>query len=41
MYFVPPGIETGELMQKGFRFFTMPWAGWAKQGIENGLASVT
>lgn len=40
MYFVPPGIETSELLQKGFRFFTMPWAGWAKQGIENGLASV-
>ena len=39
MFFVPPGIEPSELVDKGFRFFTLPWAGWAKDGIKNGLAS--
>ena len=40
MFFVPPGIEPGALVEKGFRFFTLPWGGWAKEGVENGLASV-
>ena len=39
MFFVPPGISTGELKAKGFRFFTLPWNGWAIEGIRNGLAS--
>lgn len=40
MYFVPPGIEPSELMEKGFSFFTLPWARWATEGVRNGLASV-
>ena len=40
MFFVPPGIEPRELMDKGFRFFTLPWAGWASDGIRNGLSSI-
>ena len=40
MFFVPPGIPPAELMAKGFRFFTLPWAGWATQGIQQGLADV-
>ena len=40
MFFVPPGIEPQTLMDKGFRFFTLPWAGWATEGIRNGLAGV-
>lgn len=39
MYFVPPGIEPKALIGMGFRFFTLPWAGWAKEGIRGGLAS--
>ena len=40
MFFVPPGIEPSELMAKGFRFFTLPWAPWATEGIRNGLSGV-
>ncbi len=40
MFFVPPGISPGELMEKGFRFFTLPWAAWATEGIGNGLEAV-
>ena len=40
MFFVPPGIEPQTLKDKGFRFFTLPWAGWATEGIRNGLAGV-
>ena len=40
MYFVPPGIEPQVLMDKGFRFFTLPWAPWAANGIRSGLAGV-
>ena len=40
MFFVPPGIPPAELMAKGFRFFTLPWAPWAADGIRNGLAEV-
>ena len=40
MYFVPPGIEPQALIDKGFQFFAIPWNGWAKAGIENGIASI-
>lgn len=40
MFFVPPGITPQALKEKGFRFFTLPWAGWAADGIRNGLAGV-
>ena len=40
MFFVPPGILPAQLKDKGFRFFTLPWAGWATEGIGKGLAGV-
>lgn len=40
MFFVPPGITPATLIAKGFRFFTLPWNGWAAEGIRNGIASV-
>ena len=40
MFFVPPGISPAQLQEKGFRFFTLPWQGWATEGIGKGLAGV-
>ncbi|MEM7018674.1 MAG: aldolase/citrate lyase family protein [Pseudomonadota bacterium] len=40
MFFVPPGIEPSELIEMGIKFFTQPWGGWAKQGIQRGLAGI-
>ena len=40
MYFVPPGIAPQVLMDKGFRFFTLPWLPWATKGIQSGLGDI-
>lgn len=40
MYFAPPGIEPDELVELGFRFFTLPWTEWARAGINDGLGGV-
>lgn len=40
VYFVPPGIEPKWLIETGFKFFTQPWAGWAADGINNGLGNL-
>ena len=40
MYFIPPGMDPNFYVDKGFKFFTMPWAGWAIEGIQNALSSV-
>lgn len=40
MYFIPPEMEPSHFIEKGFRFFTLPWNGWATEGVQNGLASV-
>src|SRR5437762_1744087 len=40
MYFIPPAMDPNFFVQKGFKFFTMPWGPWAKAGIENGLAGI-
>ena len=40
MYFIPPGMEPSHFVEKGFRFFTLPWNQWATEGIKNGLASI-
>ena len=40
MYFIPPGMDPNFYVEKGFKFFTMPWAGWATQGIQNGLSGI-
>jgi 4-hydroxy-2-oxoheptanedioate aldolase len=41
MYFIPPGMDPNFYVAKGFRFFTVPWAGWATAGIQQGLAGIT
>ncbi len=41
MYFIPPGMDPNFYVAKGFKFFTMPWAGWATTGIQQGLAGIT
>jgi 2-keto-3-deoxy-L-rhamnonate aldolase RhmA len=40
MYFIPPDMDPNFYVEKGFKFFTMPWAGWARAGIQNGLAGI-
>ena len=40
MYFIPPGMDPNFFVQKGFKFFTMPWGPWANAGIQNGLAGI-
>ena len=40
MFFIPPGMDPNFYVDKGFKFFTMPWAPWAKAGIEKGLEGI-
>ena len=40
MYFIPPGMDPNFYVQKGFKFFTMPWGPWAQAGIRNALAGI-
>ncbi|HEY8599825.1 MAG TPA: aldolase/citrate lyase family protein [Thermomicrobiales bacterium] len=40
MYFIPPDMAPDFFVTKGFRFFTVPWAPWATEGIRNGLAGI-
>mgnify|MGYP001071435219 FL=1 len=40
MYFIPPAMDPNFYVEKGFKFFTMPWATWALQGIGNGLSGI-
>ena len=40
MNFIPPEMDPNFFVQKGFKFFTMPWGPWAKAGIQNGLAGI-
>ena len=40
MYFIPPGMDPNFFVQKGFRFFTMPWGPWATAGIQTALAEI-
>ena len=40
MYFIPPTKSPNFYVDKGFKFFTMPWAPWAAEGIQNGLAGI-
>ena len=40
MYFIPPEMDPNFFVEKGFKFFTMPWATWASQGIQNGISSI-
>lgn len=40
MYFIPPTMEPNFFVEKGFKFFTLPWAGWAAEGIKSGLSTI-
>ena len=40
MYFIPPDMDPNFFVQKGFKFFTMPWGPWAKTGIQTALAGI-
>jgi len=40
MYFIPPGMDPNFYIEKGFKFFTIPWAPWAMAGIQNGLSGI-
>lgn len=40
MYFIPPDMDPNFYVDKGFKFFTMPWAEWATKGIQNGLGGI-
>jgi 4-hydroxy-2-oxoheptanedioate aldolase len=40
MYFIPPDMDPNFFVDKGFKFFTMPWARWAVEGVQNGLAGI-
>jgi 2-keto-3-deoxy-L-rhamnonate aldolase RhmA len=40
MYFIPGGQDPSEFVERGFKFFTLPWTKWATDGVKNGLASV-
>lgn len=40
MYFIPPDMDPNFFVDKGFTFFTMPWARWALEGVQNGLAGI-
>jgi len=40
MYFVPPGWDPNRLVEMGFKLFTIPWNGWATEGIAKGLEKI-
>jgi 4-hydroxy-2-oxoheptanedioate aldolase len=40
MFFVPPGISPAKLSELGFRFYTLPWQGWASEGIKAGIDAI-
>lgn len=40
MYFIPPEMEANFFVDKGFKFFTMPWGPWATAGIKNALGAI-
>ena len=40
MYFIPPGMDPNSFVERGFRFFTVPWNRWATEGVQSGLAAI-
>lgn len=40
MYFIPGGQDPSDFVDRGFKFFTLPWTKWAGNGVKNGLDSV-
>ena len=41
IYFIPPNMEPNFYVEKGFKFFTVPWMNWAAEGIQNRLNDIT
>jgi len=40
MYFIPGGQDPNDFVERGFKFFTLPWNKWAAAGIKTGLAAI-
>src|SRR5262249_2206927 len=40
MYFIPPSMDPNFYVDKGFKFFTLPWAPMAAAGIKSGLEKI-
>lgn len=40
MYFIPPGQDPSNYVERGFKFFTLPWTRWATQGIKKELGPI-
>jgi len=40
MYFIPPGMDPNFFVDRGFKFFTVPWGPWATAGIQNALSGI-
>jgi 2-keto-3-deoxy-L-rhamnonate aldolase RhmA len=40
MYFIPDELDPSDFVDRGFKFFTLPWNKWATDGVKDGLASV-
>ena len=37
MYFIPGGQDPNSFVERGFKYFTLPWNKWAANGIQSGL----
>ena len=40
MYFIPPTMDPNFYVDKGFKFFTLPFNNWALEGIAKGLSGI-
>ncbi|MEE8322875.1 MAG: aldolase/citrate lyase family protein [Candidatus Bathyarchaeia archaeon] len=40
IYFIPGGQDPSAFVERGFRFFTLPWNQWASTGIKNALSKI-
>ena len=40
MYFIPGSQDPSGFVERGFKFFTLPWSQWATAGIKDGLAKI-
>ncbi len=40
MYFIPGGQDPNDFVDRGFKFFTLPWTGWATAGVKDGLTGI-
>jgi 4-hydroxy-2-oxoheptanedioate aldolase len=40
MYFIPPGMDPNWFVEKGYKFFTQQWGGFAADGIQAHLSGI-